>query len=80
MAATDKLFTGSIPEIYDRFLVPLIFESYADDLAVKNRQAQTAAYTGNSRRNRRSHPSDGIETSCTRAYRGWPIKMQRANG
>ena len=33
MAATDKLFAGSIPEIYDRFLVPLIFESYARDLA-----------------------------------------------
>ena len=27
MATTDKLFAGSIPEIYDRFLVPLIFES-----------------------------------------------------
>ena len=33
MAATDKLFAGSIPEIYDRLLVPLIFESYALDLA-----------------------------------------------
>ena len=33
MAADDKLFAGSIPEIYDRFLVPLIFESYARDLA-----------------------------------------------
>src|SRR5215204_4881905 len=33
MVATDKLFAGSIPEIYDRFLVPLIFESYARDLA-----------------------------------------------
>jgi ubiquinone/menaquinone biosynthesis C-methylase UbiE len=33
MVATDKLFVGSIPEIYDRFLVPLIFESYACDLA-----------------------------------------------
>src|SRR5262245_58887280 len=33
MVATDKLFAGSIPEIYDRFLVPLIFESYALDLA-----------------------------------------------
>ena len=33
MAATDKLFSGSIPEIYDRFLVPLIFEPYARDLA-----------------------------------------------
>jgi SAM-dependent methyltransferase len=27
--AIDKLFAGSIPEIYDRFLVPLIFEPYA---------------------------------------------------
>ena len=26
MVATDKLFAGSIPEIYDRFMVPLIFE------------------------------------------------------
>jgi ubiquinone/menaquinone biosynthesis C-methylase UbiE len=33
VAATDKLFAGSIPETYDRFLVPLIFESYARDLA-----------------------------------------------
>jgi len=33
MVATDKLFSGSIPEIYDRFLVPLIFEAYARDLA-----------------------------------------------
>ncbi|MGE0094549.1 MAG: class I SAM-dependent methyltransferase [Alphaproteobacteria bacterium] len=33
MAATDKLFSGSIPEIYDRLLVPLIFEPYALDLA-----------------------------------------------
>jgi len=32
MAAGDHLFAGSIPEIYDRFLVPLIFESYALDL------------------------------------------------
>jgi hypothetical protein len=33
MAATDRLFAGSIPDIYDRFLVPLLFESYARDLA-----------------------------------------------
>jgi len=33
MATTDKLFAGSIPELYERFLVPLIFESYARDLA-----------------------------------------------
>jgi ubiquinone/menaquinone biosynthesis C-methylase UbiE len=33
MSAEDKVFAGSIPEIYDTYLVPLIFESYADDLA-----------------------------------------------
>ena len=29
----DKLFAGSIPELYDTHLVPLIFEPYAADLA-----------------------------------------------
>ncbi len=33
MAASDKLFAGSIPEIYDRLLVPLLFQPYAVDLA-----------------------------------------------
>ena len=33
MVATDKVFAGSIPEIYDGLLVPLIFEPYARDLA-----------------------------------------------
>jgi ubiquinone/menaquinone biosynthesis C-methylase UbiE len=33
MTATDKNFTGSIPEFYDRFFVPLIFQPYANDVA-----------------------------------------------
>jgi ubiquinone/menaquinone biosynthesis C-methylase UbiE len=33
MAEADKIFAGSIPEIYDRYLVPLIFDAYALDLA-----------------------------------------------
>jgi len=33
MSANDKAFTGSIPENYDRHMVPLIFESYAQDIA-----------------------------------------------
>jgi len=33
MSETDKLFAGSIPENYDRYLVPLIFESFAEDIA-----------------------------------------------
>jgi len=31
--ATDKVFAGSIPKIYETHLVPLIFQPYADDLA-----------------------------------------------
>jgi len=52
MVASDKLFAGSIPDIYDRFLVPLIFESYARDLAARLAKAnpqhvlETAAGTG----------------------------------
>ena len=52
MVASDKLFAGSIPEIYDRFLVPLIFEPYAVDLAGRvaalapNDVLETAAGTG----------------------------------
>src|SRR5215213_2794332 len=52
MVATDKLFAGSIPEIYDRFLVPMIFEPYAVDLAGRvaalapNDVLETAAGTG----------------------------------
>jgi ubiquinone/menaquinone biosynthesis C-methylase UbiE len=30
---TDKVFTGSIPKVYETYLVPLIFEPYAADLA-----------------------------------------------
>ncbi len=52
MAATDKVFAGSIPEIYDRFLVPLIFQAYARDLAERLARLEpqdvleTAAGTG----------------------------------
>jgi len=35
MVATDKLFAGSIPELYDRYMVPLIFEPYALDIAAR---------------------------------------------
>ncbi|MHB1217778.1 MAG: class I SAM-dependent methyltransferase [Alphaproteobacteria bacterium] len=52
MAPTDKVFAGSIPEIHDRLLVPLIFEPYALDLARRLAEAdprdvlETAAGTG----------------------------------
>jgi ubiquinone/menaquinone biosynthesis C-methylase UbiE len=52
MDASDHVFAGSIPEIYDRFLVPLIFDVFAHDLAVRVaddrplRVLETAAGTG----------------------------------
>jgi ubiquinone/menaquinone biosynthesis C-methylase UbiE len=33
MLEADKVFAGSIPENYDRYMVPLIFEPYAADIA-----------------------------------------------
>ena len=33
-AASDVVFTASVPELYDRHLVPLILRSYADEVAV----------------------------------------------
>jgi ubiquinone/menaquinone biosynthesis C-methylase UbiE len=33
MSASDSSFVGAIPDLYDRLFVPLIFETYADDLA-----------------------------------------------
>ena len=52
MRETDKQFTGSIPELYDRHLGPLVFEPYARDLAARlaalapARVLETAAGTG----------------------------------
>jgi ubiquinone/menaquinone biosynthesis C-methylase UbiE len=52
MAETDKVFAGNIPEIYDRFLVPVLFEPYAIDLAGRAARRrprdvlETAAGTG----------------------------------
>ena len=32
MSDSDKVFAGSIPEVYDTYLVPLIFEGFAADM------------------------------------------------
>ncbi len=52
MLETDKVFSGSIPENYDRYMVPLIFEPYAADIAQRaasftpNAVLETAAGSG----------------------------------
>lgn len=52
MSATDTVFTGSIPRMYDRYMVPLLFAPYAEVLAERvksfapQRILETAAGTG----------------------------------
>jgi len=52
MTASDKLFTGSIPALYDRYLGPLLFAPFAADMARRvaegspARVLETAAGTG----------------------------------
>jgi SAM-dependent methyltransferase len=52
MLDADKVFTGSIPKLYDSHLVPLIFEPYAADLVPRlggmasGRLLEVAAGTG----------------------------------
>jgi len=49
---TDKAFTGSVPKIYEQYLVPLIFEDYAKDMVGRlaalepSRVLEIAAGTG----------------------------------
>ena len=40
MTASDTKFTGSIPQLYDRFMVPMIFVPYARDLAQRIKSYQ----------------------------------------
>ena len=52
MATQNPVFSGSIPAIYDRFMVPLIFAPYADEVAFRAKSLmpgyvlETAAGTG----------------------------------
>jgi len=52
MTTTDTVFAGSIPALYDRFMVPMMFEPYAADVADRAKHfrprdiLETAAGTG----------------------------------
>lgn len=51
MSASDSGFTGSIPDLYDRYLGPTLFDPFADDLARRfagfdGAMLETAAGTG----------------------------------
>lgn len=42
MEATDKVFAGPVPQIYEQLLVPVIFQPYAEDLAARIATARPA--------------------------------------
>ncbi len=52
---SDAVFADSVPDVYERFLVPLIFERYAADVVDRVRRLspgvvlEVAAGTGSSR-------------------------------
>jgi len=67
----DSVFTGAISEIYERHLVPLIFEPYAGPLSVRlvgtppRRVLETAAGTGVLTRALASHLDDSVSIVAT---------------
>lgn len=67
----DRAFVGSIPEFYDRYLVPLIFEPYAADLGRRiaargpTSVLEIAAGTGVVTRSLVKHLGDGVDITVT---------------
>jgi SAM-dependent methyltransferase len=68
---TDKVFTGSIPTLYETYLVPLIFQPYAADLVSRvasrslSRVLEIAAGTGVVTRNLASALPDSVSIVAT---------------
>lgn len=71
MTASDKAFDGSIPKLYETYLVPLMFEPYAEDLARRlvgrapARVLEVAAGTGVVTRRLASVLSERVEIVAT---------------
>lgn len=71
MSDTDKLFSGSIPKLYESHLVPLIFEPYAADLKQRtgslnaSRILEVAAGTGVVTRALATLPNENLSIVAT---------------
>ncbi len=69
--SSDVLFAGSVPELYDTYLVPLIFEPYAHDLVERlasrqrERVLEVAAGTGVVTRAMAAHLSESVSIVAT---------------
>lgn len=67
----DAVFAGSVPDVYERCLVPLIFEPYAEDLAERTAQLapasvlEIAAGTGVATRALASRLGDAVEITAS---------------
>ena len=73
MLETDKVFAGSIPENYDHYMVPLIFEPYAADIARRRSVLVAKRRFGNRRGQRGCHSRLGAKTAPGRElYRNRP--------
>ena len=62
MLETDKVFAGSVPENYDRYMVPLIFEPYAADFAQRAASFSPSAVLEIAAGNRLGGAISGIRT------------------
>ena len=69
MSENDKVFSGSIPENYDRHMVPLIFASYARDIVATRRRACAKSRTGDGGRQRRCDACAGADAFARRQLR-----------
>jgi ubiquinone/menaquinone biosynthesis C-methylase UbiE len=71
MSEVDKVFSGSIPKLYESHLVPLIFEPYAEDLKKRvgsmnvSRILEIAAGTGVLTRALATLPGSGVSIVAT---------------
>jgi SAM-dependent methyltransferase len=68
---SDKVFSGSIPKLYEQYLVPMIFEPYAEDLVNRlasrpaTRVLEIACGTGVVTRNLASSLPEGVSIVAT---------------
>ncbi len=68
-SASDKAFTGAIPEVYERYMVPMIFAPYATDLA-RSCCAGAGQCAGNRRRHGRADAGTGPGAAAGGRHRG----------
>ena len=69
MPDIDKVFAGSIPKLYEQYLVPLIFEPYAADLAGRVASRHPTACPRDCRRHRCRDSRPGIRPAGKRPDR-----------